>query len=315
MKYRVSVAMATYNGERYIEKQLESIRTQSIGADEVIICDDKSTDKTVQIIEAFISRNGLENKWTLCINDVQKGYIKNFLSALKKTTGDYVFLADQDDIFYQNKFEKMLELMNKYEDALLVNADFELIDGNDQKITGKRQLQRARRRGTNKLNFKSWLKESSFPGFSMCLKRKLVDAVLEADINHCYGHDQLIGLIAISLDGNYETSTVLSGYRMHHSNVSGGLRIVDNYSLASRIAQKEKELHEYDQLIEMINNNHIKNIDYVFLDKRKKDLTMRIRCMKAHNIIGVIKLLVFCKTYPYGTILGDLLYLIKDKNL
>lgn len=74
---KISVALATYNGEKYIEKQLDSIRNQTIKPDEVVIVDDKSSDRTVALINEFIAVNNLVN-WKLFVNEKNVGYRKNF---------------------------------------------------------------------------------------------------------------------------------------------------------------------------------------------------------------------------------------------
>lgn len=97
---KISVALATYNGEKYIEKQLDSIRNQTIKPDEVVIVDDKSSDRTVALINEFIAVNNLVN-WKLFVNEKNVGYRKNFYNALKKVTGEVIFLSDQDDEWHK----------------------------------------------------------------------------------------------------------------------------------------------------------------------------------------------------------------------
>lgn len=109
---KVSVAMATYNGEKYIKSQLQSILTQTIKPDEVIISDDGSTDNTLTIIKDFIEKNKLSG-WRLLENNSSQGISGNFINALKNTSGDIVFLCDQDDIWINNKVENMTSAFDK----------------------------------------------------------------------------------------------------------------------------------------------------------------------------------------------------------
>ena len=103
----VSVCMGTYNGETYIEQQLNTILRQTKAPEEVILCDDGSTDNTVSIIERFIRKNGLDGKWKLYRNKINKGYPSNFYYACSLCNEEIVFLADQDDIWKNDKIEKM----------------------------------------------------------------------------------------------------------------------------------------------------------------------------------------------------------------
>ena len=109
---KISVAMATYNGAQYIEEQLESIRIQTMPVDEVRICDDGSSDDTVEVICHYIREHGLESSWSVEVNRENLGYASNFMKAVGLTNGDYVFFCDQDDIWIADRAERMIGLMN-----------------------------------------------------------------------------------------------------------------------------------------------------------------------------------------------------------
>ena len=78
----VSVAIALYNGSRFIEEQLDSLRTQTVMPNEVIMCDDGSTDNTVEIVKAYIEKYNLQENWKIYINEKNLGYAKNFYHAM-----------------------------------------------------------------------------------------------------------------------------------------------------------------------------------------------------------------------------------------
>ncbi len=111
---KVSVAMATYNGEKYIREQLYSIIDGTKAPDEIVISDDASTDGTIAIIEEFMEeakKRGVEV--FLIRNGKNIGYVANFCKAIEKTTGDIVFLSDQDDIWEPEKLLLTSKLMEK----------------------------------------------------------------------------------------------------------------------------------------------------------------------------------------------------------
>ena len=108
----ISIAMTTYNGELYIERQLYSILNQTLSADEIVICDDRSKDKTVEIVKAFIERTR-DRRILLIENQQNLGYTRNFYKAISMTTGDYIFLADQDDERHPDKLERSLQIMKE----------------------------------------------------------------------------------------------------------------------------------------------------------------------------------------------------------
>ena len=93
----ISVAMTTYNGEKYIRKQIESILNQSMKVDEIIVCDDGSTDKTVEILKEY--------PVTVYQNENNLGYRLNFKKAMSLCTHEYTFLCDQDDIWEKKKIK------------------------------------------------------------------------------------------------------------------------------------------------------------------------------------------------------------------
>ena len=108
---KISVVMATYQGEKYLREQLDTIRLQTRRADEVILCDDCSGDATVEIAEQYIREYGLEAEWRILVNEKNLGYANNFHRAASLATGEYLFFADQDDLWKPEKIEKMVGVM------------------------------------------------------------------------------------------------------------------------------------------------------------------------------------------------------------
>lgn len=119
---RVSIALTTYNGSNYILELLDSLRLQTYSPYEVIIVDDSSSDNTVSIVKKYIKKYNLQG-WTIYENSKNLGWKKNFKTVISKTTGDYIFLADQDDIWNKNKIELFVNCLNKT-DGWLAVSDF-----------------------------------------------------------------------------------------------------------------------------------------------------------------------------------------------
>ena len=101
----LSVALCTYNGGKFLDEQLESIIMQSLSVDEIIICDDCSNDNTIELIHFY--QNKYPGLIHLYQNKQSLGTIKNFENAISLTTGDLIFLADQDDIWHSDKVKIM----------------------------------------------------------------------------------------------------------------------------------------------------------------------------------------------------------------
>lgn len=107
----VSVAICTYNGESFISEQMESILFQSIPVDEIIICDDISTDSTMLILEKFQMR--FPDVVKIHRNKVKLGVIKNFEKAINLCNNELILLSDQDDIWYKEKTKTIIEFFNQ----------------------------------------------------------------------------------------------------------------------------------------------------------------------------------------------------------
>ncbi len=128
-KKRLSVAMATFNGEKYIKQQIETILLNLNKDDEIVISDDASTDNTINIIKEFINND----KRIKLIEGPKNGIKQNFANAIQNCNGEYIFLADQDDIWDKNKVEEVLKAF-KEEKTTLVIHDAEIINENEKII-------------------------------------------------------------------------------------------------------------------------------------------------------------------------------------
>ena len=127
--YKISVALCTYNGEKYIYEQLQSIVNQTIKPDEIVISDDHSSDSTQEIVKDFIKHRKKDKMVIkLLVNDNYKGVTGNFENAAKNTTGDIVFFSDQDDVWYSNKIEDTMYAFYKYPSSVGVISDADCVD-------------------------------------------------------------------------------------------------------------------------------------------------------------------------------------------
>ena len=122
---KLSVAMATYNGAKYIQEQLDSIINQTLTPDEIVISDDGSTDGTLALVLEYISSH---SNIILVHNTNNHGAEGNFSNEFNYCTGDIIFPSDQDDIWAPNKIEKMLEVFSN--DVEIVYAQDIIFDEN-----------------------------------------------------------------------------------------------------------------------------------------------------------------------------------------
>ncbi len=206
---KVSVALATFNGKKYVEKQLKSLLLQRRKIDEVIIVDDASTDSTADIVKNFIERNRLSASWHFFVNERNLGFLRNFKRAIEKTSGDVIFLCDQDDIWYKTKVDSMLNRFESNEHIKAMYSGFKAIDENDTFIKSRSSLMHS---NNNLIKFR-------IEPFDT-VKIEVRDVYIEKTKNICV-HDWEIALIAAFLDGLYFFNTPLTNYRIHPGNAIG----------------------------------------------------------------------------------------------
>lgn len=179
----ISVCIATYNGEKYIREQLTSILPQLGRDDEIVISDDGSTDNTLHAIMAF-----RDERIKITEGPRLNSPIWNFENALKQTKGEYIFLADQDDVWKPNKVEVCMRWMQTYD---CVISDAEVTDS-ELSMTASSLYQMLHVR-TGKLYNACW--KNGYTGCCMAFRRSILKLALPfpTDIPM---HDIWIGNVA-----------------------------------------------------------------------------------------------------------------------
>ena len=199
--------MATFNGEKYINEQINSILVQLGTDDELIISDDGSTDKTMEIVKSYDDK-----RIKVYENNGIHGYTHNFENALKKASGDFIFFSDQDDVWLPDKVKKMLPLLKKNNfvitDAYLTNEKLEI----------KNQLSSWRR---YKKGYFRNLYKSVYAGCTCAFTKNIKDYVLPFPTTLYIQHDTWIGLICELKFNVVYIDEPLIYFRRHDKNTSG----------------------------------------------------------------------------------------------
>ena len=125
-RLRLSVAMCTYNGARYLQLQLDSIASQSLFPDELVVCDDGSSDDTLILLKEFAKKSPFPVR--LHVNESNLGATKNFEQAIRLCTGDVIVLSDQDDIWRPKKLEVLYAALEMHPQAWYAFSDADIID-------------------------------------------------------------------------------------------------------------------------------------------------------------------------------------------
>lgn len=228
-RQRVSVAMCTYNGERYLQEQLDSIAAQTCLPDELVVCDDCSNDRTLEILQMFESKVSFPVQ--LHINQENLGTIKNFEKAIDLCTGDIIVLSDQDDIWKFHKIETISQVFTQNPELGYVFSNAELIN-EISKPLGSKLWESLKfkddlfREYNNYVNSEEQvtilLKRNLVWGATMAFKASLKKLIIPISL-FVYMHDAWIALLS-SCAGFYgiALSEPLIFYRQHSAQQVGG---------------------------------------------------------------------------------------------
>lgn len=234
---KISVCLATYNGEKFIEEQLRSILTQTINVDEIVISDDNSNDNTLKIIE------GINSSKIKIYKNENNGIISNFENALSKASGDYIFLCDQDDIWHQEKVERVINQLDKCDlvvhDAEIVDKELNLIHESFFELSNSKE------------GFLRNIYKNKYLGCCMAFNKKILRKSLPIP-NDIEMHDIWIGNIAALVGRVLFLDENLLKYRRHGENAS---------------PTSEKSKNSFKKKI-VIRLNLIKNLAIFFIKSR-----------------------------------------------
>jgi glycosyltransferase involved in cell wall biosynthesis len=261
-KNKISVAMCTYNGEKYLNGQLTSIISQSYLPDEIVICDDGSSDDTIKIIENFINKTKINIR--LYQNTKNLGSTKNFEKAINLCNGDIIILSDQDDIWYKSKLEIIYKVFQKKNNIGLIFSDADLID-EESYLLPDNLWERVEFKKSEKkkfLNNKSnevLLKHNVITGATMAFKSEYINLILP--IPKCWVHDEWIALYFSILSNCAFIDKSLIKYRQHSEQQIG----VQKLNLVEKIFKSNSITSEdYYLQIEKFKKfkSRIKKLDY-----------------------------------------------------
>lgn len=203
----ISVCIATYNGEKYIKEQLDSILCQLSIVDEVIVSDDNSSDSTLDIIQ-----NYNDSRIKIFKNKGQ-GLIENFENALLNSSGDYIFLSDQDDIWEKNK---VAECRNDFEKGYqLILSDCSVFNSESKVVIHNSFFEF----NNSKKGIINNLISNSYIGCCMAFKKELKDKILPFPKNIPM-HDSWIGITGELFFKVKFNKNKLIKYRLHSKNAS-----------------------------------------------------------------------------------------------
>jgi len=211
----ISIAMTTFNGEKYIQEQLESILRQTYSDFELIIIDDCSYDKTYSLLKKYINS---DDRISLYQNKVNLGFKKNFEKAINLCKGEYIALSDQDDIW---SCDHLQYLFDNIGDKSLVCSNADLINNDGLSLNiSMREILRIEFTPNDDLRiFKHLLYENFAQGATMLFKKKILDEAFPIPETIMF-HDHWLALIAAANEGVRLLDKSTIRYRQHELNIT-----------------------------------------------------------------------------------------------
>ncbi|WP_207492111.1 glycosyltransferase family 2 protein [Aridibaculum aurantiacum] len=258
----VSVVLCTYNGERFLREQIDSILQQTYPNLELIISDDASTDGTKNILETFRHHANVQ----LVYHQRNIGFVKNFESAVRLAKGELVAFSDQDDIFLPHKMQRLVETIGNhslvYSDSMLINEQGKELG---KKLSDVRDL-----KSTN--DSRNFFMFNAVSGHTMMVRRDLLQSALP--LPEGFYHDWWIAVHAANAGGIVYLHEVLSLYRQHPKTVTKtiGNKKVPSRNLQRRYADFVHEKKWFELLLQNPQEQHkefLKKLHKLWLTKAK----------------------------------------------
>lgn len=206
----ISVALAAYKGEKYIEEQLLSILPQLSASDEVIVSDDKPGGATEKIVRQIMA----DDPRVVYVEGKGRGVVQNFVNAIRYCKGDIIFLCDQDDVWLPNKVSRVKEAFDEGASLVLHNA---YVTDENLNITDYSFFEKRK----SKKGFLHNIVKNSYMGCCMAFDKKLLKKIMPIP-KYVPMHDQWIGLMGEKYGKVKFIDAPLIYYRIHGDNVTGG---------------------------------------------------------------------------------------------
>lgn len=219
---KTSVALCTYNGEKYLAAQLDSILSQEHNVDEIVICDDRSTDETFSILKNYKTR--FPEIFKIFNNEQNLGYVANFEKALALCSGEIIFLCDQDDVWYPAKVNSVIDYFKENPSIGIVAHDLDLFGTYDGKKTfwELRKFSAETKLSNQELLKEIVLKGNIFPGMTLAIKKETLQDYLPLQkVDSIIIHDYELVIKGLRAQQFGLISKTLGAYRQHEQQSIG----------------------------------------------------------------------------------------------
>jgi len=291
---KINILMATYNGRRYVAKQVESILNQTYKDFRLIISDDNSTDSTLKILEEYEAK---DKRIEIYRQGKNLGVVANFEFLIGKVRSEYFMFADQDDVWNPDKIEKTLKKMEET-NSDLVYTDLEVVDSRLRQIAPSYwSLKGLDYRIKKYNNFESLYLNNFVTGCTMLVKSKWINEFMPLPKSSKYVlHDYWIALI-ISQTGKitYLDEPTLK-YRQHTNNKIGSKTKSEELETIDEIRKLFIDVKEQHFSVFVENEKYFKNAKVIELNKNALEY---YKNLKTFDKFSLSNIKMFLKLYKY----------------
>lgn len=292
---KTSVVMATYNGVEYLYEQLDSLRDQTQKIDEVIICDDCSKDETVALLLQYIKDNALGDTWRVHVNEKNLGYADNFHQAMTMAAGEYIFFADQDDIWMTDKIESMVNIMEANPQIQLLCSDYEpFSSAENAPSVPKKIMDKMLGDGSiEQIPFNAANIHIASLGCDMCIRKSFRDTIEPFWVSG-WAHDDYVWKTAQVMNGCFTYHKSMIKRRLHANNVS----MKKMHKNEVRIRFLKNLLVSYEQTWKLVDSVDAPKRAKTLLEKCIKSTRLRIELLEQKKLGNAVLLAVgYAKYY------------------
>jgi glycosyltransferase involved in cell wall biosynthesis len=275
----VSIAVCTYNGERFLAKQLDSILNQTYKNIEVIVVDDCSSDRTVEILKETQNK---DSRLKYFVNERNLGYNKNFEKAVTICTGDYIAISDQDDIWLPNKIVRLLSCIDG---KLMVYGNSAFINEED-KLMGSLIIHPSQEL-SKVVDYRNILIENFVTGHNVLFSRKALEFILPFPEKSFY--DWWMGFVMLYENQLCFCDEVVTHYRVHTSSVINLIKQEDEMSFnknQEKYCLQQIQVLEYFKSYKNLKRNDAKFLEDLyeaFIDKLNSYYSTKLYAILYHN--------------------------------
>lgn len=309
---KISLVMPTYNGANYILPQLESILAQERQPDEVILCDDVSSDGTYEICRDFVERNHLTH-WTVLQNKKNLGYSENFYFLVSQTTGDVFFFADQDDIWLPNKIKVMATVLEEHPEIELLSCKQQEFVGAVPAVCAKKTGRRAE--ALTAVRLSDLLRNFHDSSIQLALRKSFFDGIADYVSGSGLPNDWAVCLFAAARGALWRLDETLVLRRVHSGNTSSiGMHQKNRSNRNYRIQQIEKNRKMYLQTAALLGKQSPSWLDALLVQMETVDY-QRMESLRTHNLARAISNLITKRSLVRTkSLLGDVVCILRRER-